>query len=135
MDVEKRTITVNKSMSRVNGELVVSQPKTQNSVRTVAIPLQAVDLLVEDRKNHPDSPYLFPSPRTGGMWSPDAIGRIHKTLLKAAGIDEGVRFHDLRHPNVKPKTQTFSSFLEIFQGRTSRSYLGCFLIVQVSCGA
>ena len=69
-------------------------PKTQNSVRTVAIPQQAVELLVEDRKNHPDSPYLFPSPRTGGMWSPDAIGRLHKALLRAAGIDERVRFHD-----------------------------------------
>ncbi len=97
LDVEKRTITVNKSVSRINGELVVSEPKTQNSVRTVAIPQQAVDLLVEDRKNYPDSPYLFPSPRTGGMWSPDAIGRTHKALLRAAGIDEGVRFHDLRH--------------------------------------
>ena len=52
---------------------------------------------MEDRKNHPDSPYLFPSPRTGGMWSPDAIGRTHKVLLRAAGIDEGVRFHDLGH--------------------------------------
>ena len=31
------------------------------------------------------------------MWSPDAIGRLHKSLLRAAGIDEGVRFHDLRH--------------------------------------
>ena len=49
LDVEKRTITVNKSVSRINGELVVSEPKTQNSVRTVAIPQQAVDLLVEDR--------------------------------------------------------------------------------------
>lgn len=82
-------------------------PKTQNSVRTVAIPQQAVELLVEDRKNHPDSPYLFPSPRTGGMWSPDAIGRLHKALLRAAGIDERVRFHDLRHPYVKHKTKIF----------------------------
>lgn len=41
---------------------------------TVAIPQQAVDLLVEDRKNHPDSPHLFPFPGTGGMWNPDAIG-------------------------------------------------------------
>lgn len=82
-------------------------PKTQNSVRTVAIPQQAVELLVEDRKNHPDSPYLFPSPRTGGMWSPDAIGRLHKSLLRAAGIDEGVRFHDLRHPYVKHKTKNW----------------------------
>lgn len=36
------------------------------------------------------------------------------------------RPHDLRHPNVKPRTQTFSTFFEIFQGRTLRSYLGRF---------
>ena len=44
------------------------------------------------------------------MWSPDAIGRLHKSLLRAAGIDEGVRFHDLRHPHVKYKTKYFSFY-------------------------
>ena len=97
LDVDKRTISVTKTVGRVSGQIVVSAPKTENSIRTVVIPQQAVDLLVEDRKNHPDSPYLFPSPRTGELWSPDAVGRVHKALLKAAGIDEGVRFHDLRH--------------------------------------
>lgn len=89
LSVEKRTTTVNKLVSRMNGELLVSEPKTQNSVRTVAIPQQAVVLQVEDRKNHPDSPYLFSSPRTGGMWSPNAIGRTHKALPQAAGSTEG----------------------------------------------
>lgn len=37
-DVEKQTIAVNKSVSQINGKLAVSEPKTQNSVRTVAIP-------------------------------------------------------------------------------------------------
>ncbi len=31
------------------------------------------------------------------MWSPDAIGRLHKALLKEAGITESVPFHGLRH--------------------------------------
>ena len=97
LNIEKRTISVNKTVDRIDGELVATPPKTKNSVRTVVIPQQAVDLLVEDRKNHPDSPYLFPSPRTGDMWSPESVARIHKKILKAAGIDEHVRFHDLRH--------------------------------------
>lgn len=79
------------------GELVVSVPKTQNSIRKVAVPQQTVDLLIAGHERHPDSPYLFMSPKTGGMWSPESIARIHKKLLKAAGIDTGVRFHDLRH--------------------------------------
>ncbi len=40
--------------------------------------------------------YLFPSLVTGGMYGPDCVGRIHKKLLKRAGIEEHVRFHDLR---------------------------------------
>ena len=40
---------------------------------------------------------LFPSPRTGGYWSPDAVSRINRKLLAKAGIEEHVRFHDLRH--------------------------------------
>jgi len=74
----------------------VTEPKTKNSIRTVYIDDEAIRLLVEDRKNHPFSPYLFPSPVAGGMYGPDCIGRIHKKLLKKAGIEEHVRFHDLR---------------------------------------
>ena len=40
---------------------------------------------------------MFPSPVTGEMYGPDCVGRLHKTLLKKAGITEKVRFHDLRH--------------------------------------
>ena len=56
LDVEAKTISVTKQVNRINGELVVSQPKTQNSVRTLAIPQQAVDLLVEEHKKHPERP-------------------------------------------------------------------------------
>ena len=40
---------------------------------------------------------MFPSPKTGGMYGPDCVGRIHKKLLEKARIEEHVRFHDLRH--------------------------------------
>jgi len=77
------------------GELVVSPPKTQNSVRTLAIPQQAVDLLIVEHKKHPQNPYMFPSPKTGTMYDPDAFRRTHDKILKAIGA-EHVRFHDLR---------------------------------------
>ena len=63
----------------------------------MALSQQAVDLLVQEHELHPDNPILFPSPRTGGYWSPDAVSRINRKLLKNAGIEEHVRFHDLRH--------------------------------------
>ena len=97
LDVDSRILTINKQVTRQDGELLVSEPKTQNSIRKVAVPQQTVDLLIAEHESHPDSPYMFMSPKTGGMWSPDSVGRIHKKLLEAAGIDTGVRFHDLRH--------------------------------------
>ena len=96
LNIKEKCLTVSKSVARGKGELRVTEPKTKNSVRTVYIDNEAIRLLVEDRKNHPFSPYLFPSQVTGGMYGPDCVGRIHKKLLKRAGIEEHVRFHDLR---------------------------------------
>ena len=96
LNIKEKCLTVSKSVSRGKGELRVTEPKTSNSIRTVYIDDEAVRLLVENRKRHPFSPYLFPSPVTGGMYGPDCVARIHKKLLAKAGIEEHVRFHDLR---------------------------------------
>lgn len=84
-------------MLRINREIKVCEPKTKNSVRTLYLPQQTIDLLIQEHEKHPDNPYMFPSPVTGSMYGPDCVGRIHKKLLKKAGIDESIRFHDLRH--------------------------------------
>ena len=96
LDVESKTLSITKQVNRINGELVVSPPKTRNSVRTLALPQQAVDLLIAEHKKHPRNPYLFPSPKTGTMYDPDAFRRTHDKILKAIGA-EPIRFHDLRH--------------------------------------
>ena len=96
LDIENRTLAVTKQVNRINGELVVSPPKTRNSVRTLALPQQAVDLLIAEHRKHPSNPYLFPSPKTGTMYDPDAFRRTHDKILKAIGA-EHIRFHDLRH--------------------------------------
>lgn len=97
LDPENQLITVNKQLSKINGELVLTTPKTQNSIRKVAVPKRTVELLIAEHEKHPDSPLMFASPITGSYWSPDAIGRVHKKLLAMAEIDSSVRFHDLRH--------------------------------------
>ncbi len=116
LDVENMTISVSKQVNRINGELVVSQPKTPNSIRRLAIPQRAVELLVEEHTKHPHSPYLFVSPKTGTMFDPDSFRHTHEKILRAIGA-EHIRFHDLRHPYVKHTTKIFSLRLMDFQAQ------------------
>ena len=94
MDVQSRTLSINKSVARQNGKLVISTPKTPNSIRTV----------------------LFPSPRTGETWDPDGFRRLHDRIIKEIGA-EHVRFHDMRHPYVKHTTKIFSLRSMAFQAQ------------------
>jgi integrase len=98
LDVENRLLRVNKqaTINRGDGGYTVAPPKTQASVRQVALSQQAVDLLVAEHEKHPDNPNLFPSPRTGEMYHPDSIAGLHKRILERAGLPS-VRLHDLRH--------------------------------------
>jgi integrase len=107
LDAEHKTISVSKQNVRnPSGEVVLSRPKTETSVWQVSIPQDAVDLLIQEHSKHPDNPYMFPSPVTGEMYHPDSVVKLHEKILKDAGL-EHIRFHDLRHPYVKPKTKIF----------------------------
>ena len=97
LDIENKTISINKQATRVKGGGVkVTRPKTATSIRKEPIPQQAVDLLIQEHEKHPDSPYMFPSPVTGDMLYPDSLNDINEKILDAIGV-ERVRFHDLRH--------------------------------------
>ena len=96
VDTANCTISVNKQVIRVNGELKVLPPKTKNAVRKIVLPRQTIELLIAEHERHPDHPLLFPSPKSGTYLDPPAVARKMKTLLARAGIDE-IRFHDLRH--------------------------------------
>ena len=56
LDVEHRTISVSKQYVRnPSGEVMLSRPKTETSVRQVSIPQDAVDLLIHEHSKHPDN--------------------------------------------------------------------------------
>ena len=111
LDITNRTISVSKQyVKNPNGELTLSRPKTETSVRKVSISQEAVDLLVAEHKRHPNNPYMFPSPITREMYHPDSIVNLHKKILKDAGLPH-IRFHDLRHPYVKSTTKKYLFFL------------------------
>ena len=97
LDTLNKTISVSKQyVKNLNGELTLSRPKTETSVRKVSIPQDAVDLLIAEHGKHPENPYMFPSPVTGEMYYPDSVVNLHKNILKDAGLPH-IRFHDLRH--------------------------------------
>ena len=97
LDVDAKTISVSKQAVGVKGGGVkITRPKTETSIRKIAVPQQAVDLLVAEHEKHPSSPYLFTSPITGNMYHPDSVVNLHKKILKSAGL-EHIRLHDLRH--------------------------------------
>ena len=97
LDTLNKTISVSKQyVKNLNGELTLSRPKTETSVRKVSIPQDAVDLLIAEHGKHPENPYMFPSPVTGEMYYPDSVVNLHKKILKDAGLPH-IRFHDLRH--------------------------------------
>ena len=97
LDLEAQTLIISKSAGRINGEVKVTQPKTANSVRTIFLSRETVDLLIQEHTKHPTNPIMFPSPVTGRLYGPDCVGRLHKTLLRKAGITENIPFHGLRH--------------------------------------
>ena len=88
LDTQNRTISVSKQyIKNPNGELTLSRPKTETSVRQVSIPQTAVNLLIQEHEKHPDNPYLFPSPVTGEMYYPDSVVNLHKKILKMPDLN------------------------------------------------
>ena len=88
---------MSKSAGRLKGEGRVTEPKTVNSIRTICLPKGTVDILIQEHAKHPENSYIFSSPVMGKMYGPDCMGRLHKTLLMRARINENIRFHEVRH--------------------------------------
>ena len=90
LDIENKTISVSKQAGRNSaGEPDITRPKTENSIRKISIPQDAVDLLIAEHQKHPSNPWMFPSPKTGEMYHPDSVVNIHKKILKDAGFPVG----------------------------------------------
>ena len=146
VDFNKGTITINKQLQKERrgaGRYRFVSPKNGKGRRIT--PARTVMAVLRKQRQRQSEWKLMAGPawesselvftnEQGRNLSAQTVYLHFKKLAAKAGYPDA-RFHDLRHPNVKPRTQTFSSFFEIIQGRTSRSYLGCVPIVQVSCGA
>ena len=115
IDLERGDLRVRRQIARINGEVVEAPLKTKNAYRTLPLAEDTIDVLKAQRKKAGGSPWVFPSP-TGGPISPGSVLHMLHRVLKRAGLPK-VRFHDLRHPYVKPTTKIFSLRLMDFQAQ------------------
>ena len=127
-DSEAGTLKICRTiLPQKGGGLMEGDPKTYAGKRTILLPRSTAQLLRE-RKRTALTEWIFPDLlKPENPTHPSSAYRQLKKLLAESGLPD-IRFHDLRHPNVKPKTKTFLTFFAVFQGRTIDLYLGCFLI-------
>lgn len=94
-DFKKKTLTINKSLQRINKEDVITDPKTDKGIRTIDLP----DFLCDEVEDY-----------IGMLYKADKDSRlfhISKSYLhhemdrgcKASGVKR-IRIHDLRHSHV-----------------------------------
>lgn len=101
VDVKARTLTVSDQVQEIDGRGVVCPPKSEASVRTVALDRGTVTTLrhlrTESRSAIRTNPerFLFLGPR-GNPISPGFVSHAFIRLVTEAGLPP-IRFHDLRH--------------------------------------
>jgi integrase len=88
------------------GGLTAGDTKTNAGTRNILLPASTAAVLSE-RKESALSEWIFPNLlKPEQPTDPGSAYRQLKVLLKRAGLPN-IRFHDLRHPNVKPRTKDF----------------------------
>lgn len=106
VDLDAGTLRVSRSLGRVGREIVLKEPKTDRSRRTLSLGASNVAAL----RKHKDE-QAFARKKAGGLWhdtgyvfvssigtsiDPDNLTKQFKALLVGAGLRDQ-RFHDLRH--------------------------------------
>lgn len=95
IDLNRNLLYINKTYNRINGEDIISSPKTETSNRIISIPTFLRDEIKEYIDSHygmPDDERLFPMvART--------LQKRMKDLMQKAGV-KMIRIHDFRHSHV-----------------------------------
>jgi integrase len=106
VDLDKRNLVVRRSLQRVNGTLILKEPKTTRSQRVVVLPQATVTAFrahrirqLEERlacaERWTESGLVFTSSIGTPMEPANATHRF-RSIVRSAGLPE-TRFHDLRH--------------------------------------
>lgn len=95
IDLEKHTISINKSYQRLQGEDYITDPKTEKSNRTVSIP----DFLCEELEEYMAMLYGF---KKNDRLFQITKSYLHHEMIRGAKISgvKRIRIHDIRHSHV-----------------------------------
>ncbi len=96
INLEEKTISINKSYQRLKGKDMITQPKTPKSIRVITMP----DFLVEEFREYCSHLY--------GIMKKERLFRFTKSHMEhcmATGIERSgvkrIRLHDLRHSHAR----------------------------------
>ena len=106
VDLDRRRLSIQRAVTVVDYEIVVSEPKTARGRRSVSIDPTTTAVLAAHRKRQleerlawgpawQDSAYVFTT-EDGGVLHPQRVTLIFKRLAQSAGLP-AIRLHDLRH--------------------------------------
>ena len=96
LDFRTGTLRVERQVQRIQGKLVVAQPKTRASSRSILLSAPILKILKQYQQSV-SSRWMFPSPKKeDSPLDPAAVRKKLAAVLKRAGCP-AARFHDLRH--------------------------------------
>lgn len=92
IDLFQLSIEITKTYYRMNKTDIITEPKTENSIRTIAIP----QFLADEIREFYNSLYKYPSDIRLFPFVAEAVQHIMKRHAEKAGVNK-IRVHDLRH--------------------------------------
>jgi integrase len=97
IDFEQRKLIVHHSLQEIEGKLTLTRPKTKKSNRPVPLNDEAIAALKAHRQRTGGIHGLVFRSADGRPVRKITLWRHWKAILRRAGLDELIRFHDLRH--------------------------------------
>ncbi len=92
IDTNQLLLSISKTYYRINGQDIITIPKTKNSIRTIDLPA----FLVDEIKDYYKKLYCFPNDERLFPNTAKALQNLMERHIKKAGVKK-IRVHDLRH--------------------------------------
>ena len=130
VDIKNGILHVRRGVVRADGETIIGKPKTESSIRDVAIPPHLLPALKEHLRTHTQwgkDGLLFPAGH-GGNIAPSTLYRVYYPAREAAGRPD-LAFHHLRHTGAVLAASTGATLAELM-GRLGHSTPGAALRYQ-----